>query len=125
MEDGFIDGSGKRYNPSIIRVGVGKSSEVMDVALENQVDAILSEHMDINKLDSSVAGYKMELQRIQNDILKLRSRILALTSASPWPLSKDWEIRIYQSFYVNGRVYFVNLKEKMTTFECPPPPEPG
>lgn len=125
MEDGFIDGSGNRYNPSIIRVGVGKSVEVKDVALENQVDAILSEHLDLSKLESSVAGYKMELQIIQNDIGRLRARILALTKATPWPLSKDWEIRIDDTFDMTGRVYFVNHKEKGTTFECPPPPEPG
>lgn len=125
MEDGFVDGSGKRYNPSIIRVGVGKSMEVKDVALENQVDAILSEHLDLSKLESSVAGYKMELQMIQNDIIRLRERILALSNATPWPLSKDWEIRIDDTFDSTRRVYFVNHKEKTTTFECPPPPEPG
>jgi senataxin len=125
MEDGFIDGSSNRYNPSIIRVGVGKSIAVKDVALENQVDVILAEHMDLSKLESSIAGYKMELQRIQSDISKIRARLLALTKASPWPLSKDWEIRIDEdTFEHTGRVYFVNHIEKKTSYECPPPPEP-
>ena len=126
MEDGFVDGSGNRYNPSSIRVGVGQSASVKDVALENQVDSILSEHMDLGKLESSIAGYKMELQRVQNDLIRLRQRILALSSASQWPLSKDWEIRIdEETFDKTGRVYFVNHKDKTTTFESPPPPEPG
>lgn len=124
MEDGFVDGSGKRYNPSIIRVGVGKSIEVKDVALETQVDQIFSEHSDLGKLESSLMGYKMELQRIQTDIHRLRKRIMAITKASPWPLSKNWEIRIDDTFEETGRVYFVNHKEKLTSYECPPPPEP-
>ena len=125
MEDGFVDGSGSRYNPSMIRVGVGQSSAVKDVALETQVDNILAEHLDLTKLDASIAGYRMEMQRIQADITRLRQRIHALATASPWPLSKDWEIRIDEStFESTKRVYFVNHKEKTTTFECPPPPEP-
>jgi senataxin len=126
MEDGFIDGSGQRYNPSMIRVGVGQSKTVKDVALETRVDQILSENSDAQELESSIAGFRMELQRITNDIVKCRKRIHAVTNASPWPLGKDWEIRVdEETFDETGRVYFVNHKEQMTTFECPPPPEPG
>ena len=54
-----------------------------------------------------------------------RKKIIALDNASPWPLGKDWEIRIDEAaFEETGRVYFVNHKEKMTFLECPPPPEP-
>jgi senataxin len=126
MEDGFVDGSGQRYNPSMIRVGVGQSQTVKDVGLELHVDSIFEEHLDIAKLDASVCGYKLELQRIQSDITQLRQRVHALLTASPWPLSKDWEIRIDEpTFQETGRVYFVNHKEKTTSFEVPPPPEPG
>ena len=126
MQDGFVDGSGKRYNPSMTRVGVGKSDAVRHVSLEYQVNAILAENLDVEKLDTTIASYKMELQRIQMDLQRLRKRIHALAKASPWPLSKDWEIRIEEdSFEETGRVYFVNHRDKMTTFEVPPPPEPG
>ncbi len=126
MEDGFIDGSGHRYNPSMIRVGVGQSAAVRDVALETKVDAIFSEHNDIGRLESSMAGFKMELQRITMDITQLRKRVHAIANACPWPLSKDWEIRIDEdTFDETGRVYFLNHKEKTTSFEMPPPPEPG
>ena len=126
MQDGFVDGSGQRYNPSIIRVGVGQSDAVRDVALEKQVNAILAENLDIGRLETTIAGYKMELQRIRTDIMRLRRRVHALSKASPWPLSKDWEMRIDEdTFEETGRVYFVNHKDKLTTFEVPPPPEPG
>jgi senataxin len=126
MQDGFVDGSGKRYNPSIIRVGVGKSDAVRDVALENQVNAILAENMDMGRLETTISGYKMELQRIQTNLARLRKRVHALAKASPWPLSKDWEIRIDENtFEETGRVYFVNHREKKTSYQVPPPPEPG
>ncbi|KAL3927299.1 MAG: hypothetical protein SGBAC_013141, partial [Bacillariaceae sp.] len=54
MEDGFVDGSGQRYNPSMIRVGVGQSSVVRDVALQTKVDQILSD-TDVGQLDKSIA----------------------------------------------------------------------
>ncbi|KAG7374539.1 DNA helicase [Nitzschia inconspicua] len=126
MEDGFIDGSGQRYNPSMIRVGVGQSRAVKDVALETKVDQILSENTDAGELERSISGFRMELQRITTDIVKCRKRIHAIANASSWPLSRDWEIRVDEAtFDDTGRVYFVNHKEKMTTYDCPPPPEPG
>ncbi|OEU07894.1 P-loop containing nucleoside triphosphate hydrolase protein [Fragilariopsis cylindrus CCMP1102] len=126
MEDGFVDGSGKRYNPSIVRVGVGKSASVKDVALETKVDQILSENSDAQQLDNSIQGFKMEIQRISSDIVKCRKRIHAISNASPWPLAQVWEIRVDEdSFDETGRVFFVNHQDQSTTFECPPPPEPG
>lgn len=125
MEDGFIDGQGQRYNPSMIRIGVGQSANVRAIALETKVDSIFSEQLDAARLDSSIAGYKVELSRITRDIAKLRRRAYAILKASPWPLSKDWEIRVDEdTFDETGRVYFVNHKEKTTTYEVPPPPEP-
>ena len=126
MEDGFVDGSGQRYNPSMIRVGVGQSPAVRDVALETKVDQILSENLDVCQLESSIAGFRLELQRISADIAKCRRRVHAIAKASEWPLSKEWEIRVdEETFEETGRVYFVNHKEQTTTYECPPPPEPG
>jgi len=126
MEDGFVDGSGQRYNPSMIRIGVGQSTSVKDVALETKVDQILSENSDALQLENSIAGFRMELQRISSDIVKCRKKIHAISNASPWPLVKDWEIRVdEENFDQTGRVFFVNHKDKSTTFECPPPPEPG
>uniref|UniRef100_A0A7S4IUR5 WW domain-containing protein n=1 Tax=Odontella aurita TaxID=265563 RepID=A0A7S4IUR5_9STRA len=126
MEDGFIDGHGNRYNPLIVRVGVGKSEAVKDVALEEKVESVLRESKDLGKMEQMVNGYKMEIQRVQSDIARMRHRLHALAAASSWPLSKEWEIRIDESsFEQTGKVFFVNHKEKRTTFECPPPPEPG
>lgn len=126
MQDGFVDGKGQRYNPSMIRVGVGQSAAVRSVALETKVDAIFAEHMDVAKLDMSIAGFKIELSRITQDIAKLRRRCAAILNACPYPLGQAWEIRVDdETFDEIPRVFFVNHKEMSTTFERPPPPEPG
>ena len=131
MQDGFIDGQGQRYNPSMIRVGVGQSTAVRAVALETKVETILGGNLDLARLDASIAGYRMELSRISQDMFKLRQRLHAMTSACSWPLSRDWEIRVEEepsdSSNSNsvGRVYYVNHRDKTTTYEVPPPPEPG
>jgi senataxin len=126
MEDGFIDGQGKRYNPSMIRVGVGQSPAVRAVALENRVDTIFADHTDVQQLQASMLGYRSELSRISRDIASFRRRANAIQSACQWPISKDWEIRIDEdTFDQTGKAFFVNHKEKTTTYEIPPPPEPG
>jgi senataxin len=125
MEDGFVDGSGQRYNPSMIRVGVGQSASVSPISLENKVNQILTE-ADIGQVDSAILGYKMELQRLSKDIANLRRRCHAIADASPWPLGRHWEIRVDENnFDQLGKCFFVNHKEQSTTYECPPPPEPG
>lgn len=124
MEGGFIDGHGSRYNPSIVRIGSGQSVNVKDVSLETTIDGLMSEAQDYGRIQSTIAGFKAELTRIQSNIGQLKRRQVAIQNASPWPLSQDWEIRCDTSFQETGRVYFVNHKEKSTTFECPPPPEP-
>ena len=124
MEGGFIDGHGSRYNPSIVRIGSGQSVNVKDVSLETKIDSLMGEAQDIVKVQSTIAGFKAELSRIQTSILRLKKRQIAIQQAAPWPLSQDWEIRCDTHFEESGRVYFVNHQEKSTTFECPPPPEP-
>ncbi len=125
MEGGFIDGHGSRYNPSIVRIGSGQSVNVKDVSLETTVGGLMAEAQDLARIQSTIAGFKSELTRIQVSIGQLKRRQLAIQQASPWPLSQDWEIRCDVQFLETGRVYFVNHKEKSTTFECPPPPEPN
>lgn len=110
---------------SVVRVGIGTGAGVKNMSLESKVKELLEEAKDMTKLDRAIAGYKTELSRIHADINKLRPRLHAITMASPWPLCKDWEIRTDALFEKTGKVYFVNHKEKTTTYECPPPPEPG
>uniref|UniRef100_A0A7S3QDL7 WW domain-containing protein n=1 Tax=Chaetoceros debilis TaxID=122233 RepID=A0A7S3QDL7_9STRA len=121
MEGGFVDGAGRRYNPSIVRIGSGQSDSVKNVSLETQVDHLLSEMDDAGKIQSAVAGYKSELSRIQMEIHQHRRKLTAILRACDYPLALEWEIRVVE----NLQPVFVNHSEKRTTYECPPPPEPG
>lgn len=122
MEDGFIDGNGCRYNPSIVRIGRGQSASVKDVCLEVKVESYITLAMDVTKLECTIEGYKDNCRRLHSDIAKLRHCMNAMKSAASYPLAKDWEIRINED---TEKVYFVNHKDKTTTFDVPPPPEPG
>ena len=124
MEGGFVDGHGNRYNPSIVRIGSGQSDTVKNVSLETKLSGLMQEAEDLAKIQSTIAGFKAEINRIQSSIFQLKRRQFAISNASNWPLSKDWEIRCDATFDESNRVYFVNHKEKTTTYECPPPPEP-
>ncbi len=125
MDDGFVDGHGSRYNPSIVRIGSGQSATVKGVSLETKLENLMTEANDLPKIQIIISGFKAELNRIHRDIGQLKVRQFAIADASPYPLSKDWEIRCDVTFSETNRVYFVNHKEKSTTYECPPPPEPG
>ena len=80
---------------------------------------------------NTIKKHTADFQRLNNELVKCRRRIHAIEDASPWPLSKDWEIRVDEANFDQppdrggGRVYFCNHKEQRTTFEVPPPPEPG
>lgn len=121
MENGFMDGSGRRYNPSIVRIGVGQGDAVKDVSLESKVNKILQELEDPGKVQNAIDGFKSELQRIQSNIHHLRKRIIAILQACDYPLATEWEIRCDDSC----RVQFVNHLERHSTSECPPPPKAG
>jgi len=120
-QGGFIDGPGNRYNPAIIRIGSGQSATVNDVSLETMVRDLMDEAKDLSKIQIAIAGFKSELSKLQIDIYKLRQRLYAIATAAPYPLAKEWEIR----FDDGCGAYFVNQRQKSTSLECPPPPEPG
>lgn len=124
MDDGFVDGNGCRYNPSMVRVGTGQGEAVRDISLQAKIDAVVKEGKDLSKLQTSMAALKSELSKTREMIISLRHRIRAIANAAPYPLSNNWEIRIDGDFDRSGRVFFVNHKEKTTQFEVPEPPEP-
>jgi len=85
----------------------------------------MSEGDDMGKLQSIIAGYSVEMQDIRKKIVQLQRRAKALLNASPWPLAQHFEIRVDEPFEQSGRVYYVNHKEKTTSSDLPPPPEPN
>ena len=126
IEDRFVDGNGGKYNPSIVRVGSGQSLSVANVSLKNQVDTILSEGINPVRLKKSISHLNAELCRIQIEIQNLQRRVRVLFNASPYKLSKDWEIRVDEANFdkIEGAI-FLNHKLQTVTLTCPPRPQPG
>lgn len=108
---------------SLFLLGSGQSEAVSDVGLEKKVKALMEEAKDKGKLQTSIAGLRYELERARTEIARCQRRVKAIESATPYQLPRHWEIRCDEStFDQSGRVYFVNHRDKATTFEIPPPP---
>lgn len=120
-EKGFIDGTGRRYNPSIVRIGVGQSEGVKDVSLNAKVDEILAEINNPELTQCVIAAQRSELSRIRNESLQLQNKLALILSASDYPLAIIWEVRVGE----NNQIHYVNHKEKRVSLECPPPPHRG
>ena len=125
VDDRFVDGNGGKYNPSIVRVGIGQSHKVARVSLKNQVETILNEGTSLTNLENIISNSQHELRRLQKEIENLQRRVRALAHASPYPLSQDWEIRIDEdNFGATERVLFVNHQLQTVSLTCPPQPPP-
>jgi len=126
MSDKFVDGQGGKYSPNIIRVGAGTTNPKCEsVSLKRKVDAIIETGSNITKLEQIISAGRQKLKTIQNEIKKLRARIVAMVECCPYAISADWEIRIDEaSFDSSGRVVFVNHNKKTTTFDIPAPKQP-
>jgi senataxin len=75
IEERFVDGNGGRYNPSIVRIGLGHSPSVANVSLKKKMDQILSETMNPEKLDDLIESTRLELKRLQKEIENLQRRV--------------------------------------------------
>lgn len=68
MSSGFVDGNGRKYNPSIVRVGSGQSDAVKgQVSLGKQVDGFY-----VDARDASVMEVRPEKPRVPEEITMRR-----------------------------------------------------
>ena len=136
MQRGFLDGNGNKYNPSILRVGGGKSDAVQDVSLERMVDAA-----DLALGDGQGQGQgqghttdldrRRALQRIAaemracvQDVYRLQSLLLNLRLAfCQHPIPTGWELRVDGNTALPYWVDHLNCRVS-TTPPALPPPEP-
>ena len=127
MSDKFVDGQGGKYCPSITRVGAGITCpKIESVTLKQSVDNIIAQGCDVTRLENTIVAQRQNLQRIQKEMHKLRTRLKAMVDCCPYEISSEWEIRIDEaSFESTGQVLFVNHSTKMTTFDVPPKVRPN
>ncbi|GMH93612.1 hypothetical protein TrST_g2912 [Triparma strigata] len=124
MTNGFVDGKGKRYFPSMYRVGSGQSTEIKDqVSLEKAVNDIYKDAADATVMEPRIAALKLKMKATSDLINGLIARLQAIKRACPKTLKKGWEIRCMDDFDTTGRVYWINHIDK-TTQLFPPKDDP-
>ena len=89
MTNGFVDGKGKRYFPSMYRVGSGQSTEIKDqVSLEKAVDDIYKDAADATVMEPRIAALKLKMKATSDLINGLVARLQAIKRACPKTLKK-------------------------------------
>lgn len=116
IEDGFVDGQGRRYNPSMVRVGRGQSERVRAVSLDQQVDDFLRESEQM--LRQRLMLLREEMASRQQALLVSRAKVRALMREVRHPLPYKWEARVTDDL----KVYYVDHNTKTTSNHIPPPP---
>ena len=94
MEQGFVDGDGQRYNPSMIRFGRGAGAGTRDVVLEVMVHHLLQEPLE--KIKTRIQQLTSELQQAVHESRTARSKLRALARHAPASLPTGWEARVME-----------------------------
>ncbi len=121
MELGFYDGNGGRYNPSMLRVGGGKTPRVQSVSLEDTMRAEegmmrTSKHSD---RVAFVDGLSQQIGQLIRDVYFHQSLLFNLKTAfdAHYPLPEGWELRVSTK---SGIPYWVDHIQRKTS-SAPPP----
>jgi hypothetical protein len=119
MDKGFIDGTGRPYNPNMLRIGRGGSPKIASVSMEE-----IAEQEQLTSLDESMrlqAIHDVERNMIDIVFQLQHSQMLLITLASTfkaYPLPEGWELRVNME---TGQPYWVNHNRQCVS--CSPPTE--
>ena len=123
FKDGFKDGLGKSYNPSIVRVGYGRGKGVEQVSLDVMVDQIFRDSGDASIVEPRILAWRNNAAKLQDEIRDVIARLGALGQGGV--LKKGWEVRCRDDFKVSQMIYFVDHNTRTTQTQPPPRPESG
>lgn len=115
---GFVDGAGNKYNPSILRVGGGKSPRVKIVSLEDTLEQEASHSssdadrtLAIDSMSSQINQAIRKLYQLQSFLINLKTAFLA------HPLPAGWEVRVASDTCLP---YWVDHVNKVASTTPPP-----
>lgn len=95
LKDKFIDGSGSKYKPNILRFGGGRSSTVQSVSLEEVVDQEQMAALTDHGRREAVASINEQIKALVKDIFAVQSFLINLRTAfQAHPLPKGFELRV-------------------------------
>eukprot|EP01039_Chlorochromonas_danica_P005350 gene5350-5886_t len=119
LENKFLDGSGNRYSPSIVRVGAGRTSQVSSVALEVLVEAELCLGQTIDQKKDRLQDLHNEIRQRLKEIVNLQTMLINMKTAFERhnPLPEGWELRISSD---TAQPYWVDHSNRMTSLVPPP-----
>lgn len=117
----FLDGSGARYMPCIVRVG---RSKVESVTLEELVDNELMSGTSFEVKKAKLQELHGKVAKAIQEVVGLQSMLINMKTAfdSSNPLPENWELRISGE---TAQPYWVNHATKTTSSRAPPPPTAG
>ena len=128
---GFVDGTGSKYNPDIVRVGRGSVGAGV-ASLDARVDDFLTK--DVEWLQTEAQRAEKRRNRALEDA-NLARHLLQLFSEAPSSIPKGWEVRVHPAppAYNQGQydrleplqahevahIYYVDHANKRTTLKPP------
>jgi senataxin len=124
VERGFIDGSGNIYKPSIVRIGVGKSSSAASsasmttvVSLEETVDREIMSSLSTAEGKSMIDKMLHAMHATAEELFAAHSYLLTLRDAFKLhPLPPGYELRVDLG---SGLPYWVDHVARSTSFKPP------
>ena len=95
MEKGFIDGRGGRYNPTILRLGMGRGCKVKSVSLEDTLEEEQAYFDDENNTHNFSKDIEKHINSLILQIFSVQTYLINLKLAfKAHPLPVGWELRV-------------------------------
>jgi energy-coupling factor transporter ATP-binding protein EcfA2 len=121
MEDGFIDGKGGKYNPTLLRLGSGRGERVKAVTLEEVLESEQNKFKDVNARQLTNSALETQLAQLIQQIALVQGYLLNLRTAfSKHPLPEGWELRV--SLETSQPYWVDHINRSASTVPPPPPP---
>lgn len=117
LRDRFLDSSGRRYKPGIIRFGGGKGASVKSVSLEELQEQEQMTYATDQARRQALSHVSDQIASIVKDIISLQSFLFNLRAAfQAHPLPQGFELRVASD---TGLPYWVDHETK-TVHQQPP-----
>ena len=95
MEKGFIDGRGGRYNPTILRLGMGRGCKVKSVSLEDTLEEEQAYFNDEKNTHNFSKDIEKHINSLILQIFSVQTYLINLKLAfKSHPLPVGWELRV-------------------------------
>jgi senataxin len=130
-EGGFLDGEGRKYTPSLVRVGKGgqgQGGQGQGVHGKFSLDRIIEKitGKTAAQLTDKIGKEMTKLANNRLNVLEARAKLMCLSAGTPYVFRQGIETRITgQAQPGVYRAYWVDHNRRITSNEMPPPMGPN